>query len=224
MKKVILTVGTLLCLIGLSVVIGCGLQKSSKTYTVTVAGLSPSLQRATFEVTSVNNTLPNGYAVVLGGVYPTITLTASNFYSINSAFVTPRIVFNRVHVDYSIITDSGSILGTWTPTAVDNAANIVIPRGIPSIGASGEVSASGEAGVSTTFILSNLTPTSHMVEVANKIVNVNVSGPVGGVYSYILTLKTRLVVRATVTLSGADEYGNAVSTDFTTDIEYVEGI
>jgi hypothetical protein len=221
MKKGILLCGTLCCLIGLSVVIGCGLQKSNKTYTVTVSGLSASLQTVSYEVSTVNNTSATGYSILGSGTAPTLTLTARNFYSTDSRFVTPQITFNRVHVDYSIVTDSGSILGAWKPTAVDNAANIIISRGIPSITASGETSASGEAGVTTTVVLNDLTAFPHLAEVANKIINVSVSGPVLGIYSFSISLKTNLVVRATVTLSGEDEYGNGVSTDFTTDIQYV---
>ncbi len=222
MKKLFLLVAGLACLITLSIVIGCGLQKSNVTYVVNVSGLSSSLQTASFEVTADDNTTAGSYHIVPHGIAPSVTLTARNFYSTNAAFVTPQILLNRVHVDYSVVTDSNSILGTWTPTAVDTATDILIPRSAASTGGgSGEASGSGEAGSSTTVVLNNINTFAHMSEVANKILTVNQTFD-GATYKYSLSLRTNFTARANVTLSGQDEYGNAVSTSFVTDIQYVK--
>jgi len=220
MKKLILLCAALASLFAISLLIGCGLQKSNVTYVVRASGFATVMQTVSYEVAAVNNAVAGSYVITPHGVAPSLTLTASNFYSTDQNFVTPYITLNRVHIDYSVVTDSQSILAGWTPTAVDTATNsFIIPRGSSSSGASGEASASGEAGSSTTALLNNLTNFNHLSEVANKILTVNQTVS-GGVYSYTLSLKTILVVRANVTLSGQDEYGNPVSTGFITDIQY----
>ena len=221
MKKLFLLCFALAGLLAFSVLVGCGLQKSSVNYTVTVNDIDPSIQSVSFEVQTVNNTLPTGYFIQAIGGNQNITLTASNFYSTNPVFVTPRILINHIHIDYAIVADSAGILGGFTPTAADNAANIVIPRGSSGNGISGEATGSGEAGVSTSIAFNNLISGYHINEIGNKIISVQVSGPSSGVYSYLLSYKTHMVERATVTLSGQDEYGNAVATSFTVDIQYI---
>ena len=216
MKKLFLLCAGLACLLTFSIIFGCGLQKSNVTYTVSVSSLSAALQTASFEVAADNSAVAGSYTIKTHGFAPSVTVSARNYYSTDSRFVTPRTTFNRVHVDYSVVTDSAGILTGWTPTSVDSATNIVIPRSA-SGGASGEASGSGEA--TATVVLNNITGQAHMADVGNRILTVNQTVS-SGVYSYTLSLRTNLVVRATVTISGQDEYGNAVSTGFTADIQY----
>ncbi len=221
MKKLFLLVGALVSLIAISALIGCGLQKSNVTYTVQASGLNPVLQTASFEVVATNGgATATSYQIIPHGIAPAVTLTARNYYSTNSSFVTPQVTFTHAHVDFTVITDTGNVMTGFTPTSVDTDTYFFIPRGTASGGPSAEATqASSGEGVSTTEILNNINTAAHMSEIGNRILTVN-SSVSGGVYSFSLSLKTQLVLRAVVTLSGQDEYGNAVSTGFTIQIQY----
>jgi len=196
-----------ICLAGIIFLAGCGLERSSTTYKVTVKNLAAAGQTVTYAVVTVNSLEVNGYNVTETPSGLSLTLSSKNFYSTSNDFSVPLITFNRLQIAYSVDRDSNNVLGAWTPAAIDTAVNIVLPR-----------TASGEG--TATVDMNALTPFSHMSEVADKIVVVTATPAVPLGYTFSLGLTTYLVVGADVLLSGTDENGNAVSTSFSTNINY----
>ena len=199
-----------LCMVGMVFLIGCGLERSSTTYKVTVKNLATAGQTVSYKAVTVNSLEADGYVITETPSSLPLTLSSANFYSTSSSFFVPQITFNRIQIAYSVDRDSANVLGAWTPAAIDTAVNIVLPR-----------TASGEG--TATLDMNVLTPFSHMSEVADKIVCVTASLGVGGGFVFELNVTTYLVVRADVVLSGTDENGNAVSTSFSTNINYQPG-
>lgn len=187
--------------------VGCGvLEKSNKQYSLTVDTLGQASQVVTFEVTTLDNTIPTGYALNIFTVGFPLVLKSTNFYSTNPDFTVPQITINRAHIDYRVTADSNNFLGAWEPTPKDIGLNIVVPR----------APISAEATIS----MNSLTPYAHMKEVADKIVVVYATPDPQGKYVFTAAFLTDLMVRADIALSGADENGNAVATSFTTNIDY----
>ncbi len=194
--------------IGLTaLIVGCGMEKSNKNYQVTTGSTTDSGLTVTYSIKSVSSAEATGYAVLYSTSDTKTTITAGNFYSTSTDFSVPQITLNHMTVAYSIDSDTAGILGTWKPTPISTAINVVMPR------------TAGQSSVTANLnaILSN----SHIAEVAGKIVTVTSLLQPDGSYFFRINLLSNILVRANVVLSGVDENGSDVTTSFSTNISYL---
>jgi hypothetical protein len=189
---------------------GCGLERSNKTYQVTVSNASTfgdTGLAVTYSVRSVTPSSLTGYALVGSVSTAEVTVSVNNYFSSSKDFSVPQITLNHLHVAYAVDVDSANLLGTWKPTPIDTSINIVVPR------------ASEKSSVTT--IMNPILSSSHIWEVADKIVAVIATPKGGGDYNFSAALRSNILVRADVVLSGADENGLSVSSGFSTNITYI---
>jgi hypothetical protein len=216
MIKKILVAGSFFLLIA-CVLYGCSsLQKSSKNLDVSIASTTNASQPILYTLAVTDASSEAGFHVTITPAAVAATATSRLLYSTNSrSFVTPQINFNRIQVKYTVAEDTNGKLNGYTPAALDTGINVVIPR-------SSAASGSGEGSVSssTTISLNDISSYDHGLEIFGKIGKVTATAKGDGTFSFTIGLTSIVVVRADVTLSGADEYGNAVSCGFSTSIDY----
>jgi len=211
MKNKYYLVGLFLLLAGFAAfTISCGMQKVSENYYVSVDSLGNTGEKITYVLLVTNASSETGYVVNAATTTESLVLRSKCTYTNNPTYMLPRITYNTINVVYTVDLDTNNILGSWRPSPFTSGISILIPRG------------SQEA--STTLSMNNLTPWSNINEVNNKIVTVEVT-PIDPLavplyYNFVLSLKTGLIVRADVTLTGSDEYGAAVTTKFSTNVSY----
>lgn len=203
---------------GISTLLGCSNFQSSSIsdyYSVQASSTSDN-STIYYSVASVDNSIATGYS--LSNTLPVIDFSLTSLAKDNYKSITlPSIHFTSMKVTYSVVGDSKSVIGTWTPSTLDTGISVVIPGATSSSGG-----ADGAFSSSVSATLNNIASTALANQVFTKIGTVTSTLNGSGAYVFGITLSTDLTVRADVILTGKDDRDKDVTLPFSTTISFAK--
>jgi len=212
--------GLLVLSFGMFLILGCGNQMTVSDYYSVYANNTSDNATVVYSVISGDNSIPSGYS--LNQTLPTISLSLETLAKDNySQAILPSINFTSMKVSYTVVGDTNSVVGTWTPSGLETGVALNIP-GASSGGTSGTTgsSESGAPSSSVTVTLNNIATAALARQVFAKIGSITPIVNGSGSYLFKIALSTALTIQANVTLTGTDDRNKPVTLTFPVTITF----